>query len=129
MFLHETSFDIRAGRWRRARCSTTRKEPNARRAAQLYLDYMNWSEDNVSWCGIAARDRFLLISGHQDQFSRETLLEAAAKWEIGERAFAREFGADARYINTGREIGRVLLDKDTALSFTYASKASRQPGF
>ena len=80
--------------------------------------------ENVSWCEIAARDRFLLMAGHQDQFSKEALVEAAAQWESGERAFAQEFGPDARYLNAGLEIARVLLDKDPALSFSYASKAA-----
>jgi peroxiredoxin len=103
---------------------SARKEQDPRRAAQIYRDYMNRFEDNVSWCEIAARDRFWLMSGHRDQFSKEDLVEAAARWESAERAFAREFGPDARYPHAAGDIARALLDLDPALSYSYASKAA-----
>jgi peroxiredoxin len=107
-----------------AMLDSARKEQDPRRAAQIYRDYMNRFQDNISWCEIAARDRFLLMSDRRDQFSKEDLVEAAARWESAEGAFAREFGPDAHYPHATGEIARVLLDQDPALSFRYASKAA-----
>jgi peroxiredoxin len=101
-----------------------RQEHDARRSAQLYQQYMDRFDDNVSWSELAARDRFLLIEQHRDQFTLQDLIEAAAKWESRERAFSHEFGNSARYSMMANEVAKALLDADPATSLDYSRKGA-----
>jgi peroxiredoxin len=101
-----------------------RDEKDPKRAAQLYQDYLDRFDDNISWNELAARDRFLLLEQHPDQFSTQDLKEAAAKWESRERGFFEEFGNPSRYLMAAREMAQALLDKDPAASLEFSRKGA-----
>jgi peroxiredoxin len=101
-----------------------RGEPDPKRAAQLYQDYLDRFDDNISWTELAARDRFLLIEGHPDLFTLQDLTEAAAKWEGRERAFAREFGNSPRYPQMATEVAKALLNQDPATGLDYSRRGA-----